>query len=103
MQKFIDFMAKLPTTNVRIVSSIVMAFGTWIKVLVTGWEPSLVWLGFLIAWAGIDAAQFVAKRATYITPEGHTCWKANGHETNRVSKDTLGRRDLGEEDGTEPI
>ena len=103
MQKIIDFIARLTNTNVRIVSSIVMAFGTWIKVLVTGWEPSLVWLGFLIAWAGIDAAQFVAKRATYITPEGHTCWKANGYGNNNVSEETLVRRDLGEEDGTEPV
>lgn len=101
--KIIDFLAKLPTTNARIVSSIIMAFGTWIKVLVTGWEPSLVWLGFLLAWAGIDAAQFVAKRATHITPEGHTCWKANGNGENRIFEDTSVRRDVGQEDGTEPI
>ena len=100
MKKILDFIAKVPTTNTRIVSSIVMALGTWIKVLAIGWEPPVVWLGFLVAWAGIDAAQFVAKRATHLTEEGHTIWKTNGKSK---SKDTSIRRDYGEEDGTEPI
>lgn len=101
MNKIIDFIAKVPTTNIRIISSIIMALGTWVKVLVIGWEPPIVWLGFLVAWAGIDAAQFAVKRATHLTDEGHTVWSANGN-TKRF-KDTLVRRDFGEEDGTEPI
>jgi len=94
MKKIIDFIGKLPTTNVRIVSSIVMALGTWVKVLSTGWEPAIPWLAFLVAWAGVDAAQFTAKRMTHIPNNGNT---------QPVSSDALRRRTEGEEDGTEPV
>lgn len=32
------------------------------------WEPSLEWLGFLCAMAGVDALQFAAKRLTHKEP-----------------------------------
>ena len=102
MKNILEFISKIPTTNARIVSSIVMAMGTWIKVLATGWEPTLEWLGFLVVWAGIDAAQFATKRITHVTEEGHTVFGRNGN-VGKFSKDTKIRRDIGDEDGTEPV
>jgi len=103
MHKILHFIAELPTTNARIVSSIVMAMGTWIKILATGWVPTWEWLVFLIAWAGIDAAQFATKRITHVTEEGHTVWGRNGNVVDQFSKETKIRRDFGNEDGTEPV
>jgi len=59
------WVADMPSTNVRIAMTIVLIFGTGCKVIATGWTPSLEWLGFLLAMAGVDTAQFWAKRATY--------------------------------------
>ena len=103
MKKILDFIARIPTTNARIVSSIVMALGTCIKVLSTNWIPAWEWLVFLIAWAGVDAAQFATKRMTHLTEEGHSVWRANGNVGTVSTKDTKDRRKLGDEDGTEPI
>lgn len=59
------WLATFPSTNGRIVLSLVMAAGTCVKVLVTGWEPTWEWLVFLTAWAGLDVVQFTQKRKTY--------------------------------------
>lgn len=70
------FMGELPSTNVRIANSILMAMGTFLLMAVTalivvlrggegqGWEPSEIWLGFLVLWAGLDLGQFMGKRTT---------------------------------------
>ncbi len=103
MKKIVDFIGRLPTTNLRISSSIIMALGTWVKVLATGWEPTVAWLGFLVAWAGIDAAQFTAKRMTHINTDGTTLWGSNGNGHKQTPEGSVDRRQDGEEDGTEPI
>jgi hypothetical protein len=58
------FFAELPSTNVRIAASILMALATGVRVVALGWEPSYEWLGFLVLWAGLDVAQFGVKRTT---------------------------------------
>jgi hypothetical protein len=42
----------------------------WVRVLASTWEPPLEWLGFLSLWAGLDVAQYRAKRATQHPPPG---------------------------------
>ena len=75
------WLAEMPSTNVRIATSILMAMLTCLVMLLaalivvlrgTGspWEPSYEWLGFLVLWAGLDVAQFIGKRQTateYVT------------------------------------
>jgi hypothetical protein len=39
-----------------------------VRVLASTWEPPLEWLGFLSLWAGLDVAQYRAKRATQHPP-----------------------------------
>ncbi len=67
--------AEMPSTNVRIANSILMAMGTFLLMAVTAlivvirgdgksWEPSEIWLGFLVLWAGLDVTQFLGKRST---------------------------------------
>jgi len=69
------WLAEMPSTNVRIANSILMAMGTFLLMAVTalivvlrgtgqGWEPSEIWLGFLVLWAGLDLGQFMGKRTT---------------------------------------
>ena len=55
-----------PSTNGRIMLSLLLAFMTGVRVVFTNWEPPLEWLGFLTAWAGLDVLQFVQKRKTHI-------------------------------------
>jgi len=73
--------ASMPSTNVRIAGSILMALATCFVMLLaalivvlrgvgTSWVPSYEWLGFLVLWAGLDVGQFIGKRttdATYVT------------------------------------
>jgi len=63
------FFSTMPSTNVRISASILMAMGTFGLMAVTvmtgkPWEPSEIWLGFLVLWAGLDVTQFIGKRST---------------------------------------
>ncbi|GIW89947.1 MAG: hypothetical protein KatS3mg109_1978 [Pirellulaceae bacterium] len=60
-----QWLAQLPTTNTRILVSLVLALATGARVVATGWEPPLSWLGFLLAMMGLDVAQFTAKRLTW--------------------------------------
>lgn len=58
------WLATFPSTNGRIFLTLVMALGTAIRVVATGWTPPAEWLVFLCAWAGLDVAQFHSKRVT---------------------------------------
>lgn len=70
MNKLMDLLARLPSTNARIAMTLLLALGTGVKYWSSGvWEPSVEWLAFLVAWAGIDVAQFAAKRKTFKTPK----------------------------------
>lgn len=53
----------MPSTNVRIAVSLVLALATGVRVL-CNWTPPNEWLVFLTVWAGLDVTQFVQKRKT---------------------------------------
>lgn len=57
--------SRLPTTNLRIATSLLLALGTGVRVLLSPWEPPTAWLVFLLGMMGIDVAQFTAKRVTW--------------------------------------
>jgi hypothetical protein len=69
----------MPSTNVRIAVTIGLVVGTFALMatsvvirVVQGkegqtWEPSALWLGFLVALGGLDLAQFGTKRTTNST------------------------------------
>lgn len=57
-----DFLTSFPSTNGRIASSILLAMATGVRVVALGWTPPVEWLGFLVAWGGLDVAQYVGKR-----------------------------------------
>jgi hypothetical protein len=56
--------ATMPSTNVRIGVTMVMALATGVRVVGLGWEPPTEWLVFLTGWAGLDVLQFANKRTT---------------------------------------
>jgi hypothetical protein len=61
------WLADLPSTNARIVVSLLLIVATAVRFLV--WGPSSAewtsWLVFLGTLAGIDTAYFIGKRVTY--------------------------------------
>ena len=69
IEPLLDLLAKLPSTNSRIALTLVLAMGTGIRYWVSQgpepWEPNWEWLAFLTAMAGLDVAQFTAKRKTH--------------------------------------
>jgi hypothetical protein len=60
-----QWLAELPTTNLRILATILAMLGTTTRVLLSTWMPAWEWLAFLCVWAGLDITQFLTKRATY--------------------------------------
>lgn len=64
MNKVWTWFATMPSTNVRIATSLLLALATGVRVVGLGWEPPYTWLGFLVIWAGLDVAQFNSKRTT---------------------------------------
>lgn len=54
----------IPTTNLRICVTILLAMATGVRVLFD-WVPPNEWLLFLTGWAGLDVLQFGTKRATF--------------------------------------
>jgi len=71
--KFLKWIEVAPTTNLRILSTLVLAVGTAIRYWIASgatdtWEPSWEWLTFLAAMAGIDVVQHYNKRKTSWRP-----------------------------------
>jgi hypothetical protein len=70
------FLKTMPSTNVRIASTILLVMGTFalmavsvIVLIIKGgggenWNPSIEWLGFLGVLGGLDLMQFGTKRTT---------------------------------------
>lgn len=56
--------ATMPSTNIRIACTILLMLATGARVVASKWDPGWEWLAFLLASAGLDIAQFSAKRAT---------------------------------------
>lgn len=73
------FIADMPSTNTRIALTLLIAFFTAVRYLLSGvagtpaWEPSRAWLAWIGVMSGIDSLQFYAKRRTY--KEGITVQK----------------------------
>ena len=65
-----QWLAKLPTTNARIVATIALIIATGVVTLIRWTTPPIEWLGFLALSAGLDVAQFHSKRVTTFTPQG---------------------------------
>lgn len=63
--KLFDVLGKMPSTNTRIAVTLLCVVATAVRVVALGWNPSLEWLGFLVAMSGIDAAQYFGKRSTF--------------------------------------
>lgn len=61
---FIDWLARLPSTNARIFTSLLMFVATGVEVLYRWTAPPAEWLIFLGAMMGLDLAQFATKRVT---------------------------------------
>lgn len=61
---FLNWLGRLPSTNARIFTSLVLAIATGIRVLYTWTAPPWEWLLFLGAMMGLDLAQFATKRVT---------------------------------------
>ncbi len=59
------WLAELPSTNARIVLTLLLALATGCRVIALGWDPPETWLVFLTVWSGIDVAQYLGKRMTY--------------------------------------
>jgi hypothetical protein len=76
----IEWLAKVPTTNLRICATILCVLATAGRVVVSAaWTPSLEWLAFLAAMAGLDSMHFMGKRMTQ--SEYVAAKQGNGHAT----------------------
>ncbi len=64
------WLAALPTTNLRILVTILLIAATGVVCLVRWAAPPVEWLSFLLLSAGLDVAQFHSKRLTQFTPAG---------------------------------
>ena len=70
MNRLNQFLATFPSTNGRILLSLLLMLGTGIRVLVSWTAPPWEWLVFLGAALGIDVVQFGMKRATQHNGQG---------------------------------
>jgi hypothetical protein len=77
--KFNNWVATAPTTNLRILVTLLLVVGTAIRYWISGlfgaegvelWEPTWEWLIFLATMSGIDALQHYGKRKTAWHPAG---------------------------------
>lgn len=59
-----NFIGAMPSTNVRITVTLILATATGVRVIALGWAPPTEWLAFLAGMGFIDAGQFVGKRIT---------------------------------------
>ena len=78
MRKLWVLLKDMPSTNVRIFCTILIFFGTsvryqisgvtiaWLGVSFDAWQPSWEWCVLLLGAMGVDAAQMIGKRLTYI-------------------------------------
>lgn len=61
----IEWLGRVPTTNLRICVTLVVILATAARYLSSAtWVPNLEWEAFLVALAGVDSLTFVAKRKT---------------------------------------
>ena len=63
-QTLMTWVAQFPSTNARIVTSLLLTVATGVRVLASWTSPPWEWLIFLAAMMGLDVAQFGLKRFT---------------------------------------
>lgn len=69
MDKIMEWIGKIPTTNLRILVTLLLITGTAFRYWANGgWEPGVEWLAFLAAMSGMDVAQHYGKRLTSWQP-----------------------------------
>ena len=65
--------SEAPTTNLRIILTLMMALGTairyWAAIGPDSWSPSPEWLIFLAGMSGLDVWQHYNKRKTTFSPQ----------------------------------
>jgi hypothetical protein len=65
-QDIFNAIGELPTTQIRVLVTTGLAVATTIKYLSSDtWVPDAAWLVFLGGMAGLDVAQWTAKRVTH--------------------------------------
>ena len=70
MNRLLDWLGKLPTTQARVTVTLAIALGTAVRYFVGGWEPSWEWLMFVAGMSGLDVTQFHLKRTSTWQPTG---------------------------------
>ena len=58
----IERIARLPSTNLRVFVTLLLAMTTAGHYYTSTWQPSTEWLGFILGLSGLDLAQFHSKR-----------------------------------------
>ena len=72
LKKLTGWVRDAPTTNIRILTTILLAVGTAGKYFAsTEWEPSLQWLSWLALMAGLDIVQKANSRGHRERMNGH--------------------------------
>ena len=75
-------------TNLRAVVTMGLAIWTGFRYMAQPkwgvWEPSIEWLGFLLALSGWDVAQFAVKRRTHIPTNGDADVAPSGAAAERT-------------------
>lgn len=72
IDKALELLGKIPTTQLRIVVTLILVIGTAIKIWVSSsWSPEWDWLLFLAGMAGLDVLQHYGKRKTTWKPTEH--------------------------------
>jgi len=87
LDKVYKLIDKAPTTNLRIIVTLLLVIGTAIRYWAAGggptaWSPDWDWLMFLAAMSGLDVVQHWAKRKTAWSPteQANAAVIRNGHE-----------------------
>lgn len=76
MDRLLELWGKFPTTQARVTVTLCCVIATTVRyvlsqshvlsngIVTTYWSPSYEWLGFLLLMSGVDAVQYLGKRAT---------------------------------------
>ena len=72
VDKALEILSKVPTTQLRIIVTLALVIGTAIKIWTSqDWSPEWDWLLFLGGMSGLDVLQHYGKRKTSWKPTEH--------------------------------
>ncbi len=83
IDKTLEVLGKVPTTQLRILVTLALVIGTAIKIWrAPDWSPEWDWLLFLAGMSGLDVLQHYGKRLTSWKPteQANAVRIQNGHE-----------------------